>query len=115
MTALQEGTVAAVLRHPRYQELLRRRSRTSLLFFAVTGAMPSLAQATPNDNASDRAKERTGRGTVPFPPPQDDPAGLLEGRGRFMRHVKLWPGRAIDEGALRALIVAAHARMRPHA
>lgn len=39
MTALQEGTVAAVLRHPLYQELLRRRSRTSLLFFAVTGAI----------------------------------------------------------------------------
>ncbi|MEQ8565894.1 MAG: DUF1801 domain-containing protein [Deltaproteobacteria bacterium] len=29
-----------------------------------------------------------------------DPAGLLEGTGKFMRHVKLRPERPIDEGAL---------------
>jgi uncharacterized membrane protein (DUF485 family) len=34
-----EGVVAAVMRHPKYQELLRRRSRTSLLFFAITGVI----------------------------------------------------------------------------
>lgn len=41
-----------------------------------------------------------------------DPAGLLEGTGKFMRHVKLRPGRAIDEAALRKLIETAHADMR---
>ena len=38
-----------------------------------------------------------------------DPAGLLEGSGRFMRHVKLRPGTAIDAAALSALIDAAYA------
>src|ERR1043165_7745879 len=33
-----------------------------------------------------------------------DPAGLLEGSGKFMRHVKLRPGVAVDEAALQALI-----------
>ncbi len=37
-----------------------------------------------------------------------DPAGLLVGEGRHMRHVKLRPGVAIDEAALHALIVAAY-------
>lgn len=41
-----------------------------------------------------------------------DPAGLLEGTGKRMRHVKLRPGRPVDTDALRALIVAAHADMR---
>lgn len=36
-----------------------------------------------------------------------DPAGLLEGSGKSMRHVKLRPGAPIDENALRALIAAA--------
>lgn len=35
-----------------------------------------------------------------------DPADLLEGTGRRMRHVKLRPGRELDEAALEALIVA---------
>ena len=38
-----------------------------------------------------------------------DPAGLLEGDGKFMRHVKLVPGRAVDEAALRRLIADAYA------
>jgi hypothetical protein len=38
-----------------------------------------------------------------------DPAGLLEGTGRFMRHVKLRAGREIDGVALRRLIDAAYA------
>lgn len=38
----------------------------------------------------------------------EDPAGLLEGTGRFMRHVKLRPGTEIDGAALEALIVAAY-------
>lgn len=38
-----------------------------------------------------------------------DPSGLLEGTGRFMRHVKLRPDTAIDEVALARLIEAAHA------
>lgn len=38
-----------------------------------------------------------------------DPAGLLEGGGRFMRHVKLRPGAAVDTAALQALIAAAYA------
>ena len=41
-----------------------------------------------------------------------DPAGLLQGHGRFMRHVKLRPGAATDGGALEALIAAAYADMK---
>jgi hypothetical protein len=41
-----------------------------------------------------------------------DPAGLLEGSGARMRHVKLRWGRAFDEAALAALITAAHADIR---
>ncbi len=43
-----------------------------------------------------------------------DPAGLLEGTGKNMRHVKLKPGREIDEAALDELIEAAYrdARVR---
>ncbi len=37
-----------------------------------------------------------------------DPAGLLEGTGRFMRHVKLRPAREVDERAVTALIHAAY-------
>jgi hypothetical protein len=44
-----------------------------------------------------------------------DPAGLLEGTGRYMRHVKVKPGLALDGSALEALISAAyrdiHARL----
>lgn len=42
----------------------------------------------------------------------DDPAGLLEGQGKRMRHVKLRPGRMPDAAALDALIVAAYRDMR---
>lgn len=35
-----------------------------------------------------------------------DPAGLLQGTGKFMRHVKFKPGQAIDAPALQALINA---------
>jgi len=38
----------------------------------------------------------------------EDPQGLLEGSGKRMRHVKLSPGRAVDEAALRSLIDAAY-------
>jgi|GEM_PF-232894 len=41
-----------------------------------------------------------------------DPARLLEGTGKFMRHVKLRPGRDVDEEALRRLIEDAYADMR---
>lgn len=41
-----------------------------------------------------------------------DPADLLEGTGRFMRHVKLRPGVAPDETALAKLIEAACVDMR---
>ena len=41
-----------------------------------------------------------------------DPAGLLEGAGKRMRHVKLRWGRPLDEAALGALIAAAYADMR---
>jgi hypothetical protein len=40
-----------------------------------------------------------------------DPDGLLEGTGRFMRHVKLGPGRAVDAAALTKLIGTAYADM----
>lgn len=41
-----------------------------------------------------------------------DPHGLLQGTGRFMRHVKLGPGRDVDETALRELIVSAYEDMK---
>jgi hypothetical protein len=37
-----------------------------------------------------------------------DPAGLLEGTGKNMRHVKLKPGREVDTAALDDLIEAAY-------
>ena len=40
-----------------------------------------------------------------------DPAGLLEGTGRFMRHVKLRPDGTVDAQTLTALIEAAYADM----
>ncbi|HEY0266571.1 MAG TPA: DUF1801 domain-containing protein [Rhizomicrobium sp.] len=42
----------------------------------------------------------------------DDPAGLLEGTGKRMRHVKLRWGGAVDEAALRVLITAAYRDIR---
>lgn len=41
-----------------------------------------------------------------------DPEGLLEGTGRFMRHVKLSPGREVDTAALAKLIETAYADMK---
>lgn len=41
-----------------------------------------------------------------------DPAGLLEGSGKFMRHVKLRPDRPVDAPALTALIATAYEDMR---
>src|SRR5688572_13655225 len=41
-----------------------------------------------------------------------DPECLLEGTGRFMRHVKLRPGRALNATALTKLIDAAYADMK---
>jgi hypothetical protein len=41
-----------------------------------------------------------------------DPAGLLEGTGKFMRHVKIRPGSEIDTAALRALVDAAYVDIR---
>lgn len=38
-----------------------------------------------------------------------DPAALLQGSGKAMRHVKIRPGAEPDAAALRALIEAAHA------
>lgn len=37
-----------------------------------------------------------------------DPAGLLQGTGKHMRHVKLRPGLAVDTSSLEALIAAAY-------
>ena len=42
----------------------------------------------------------------------DDPAGLLEGAGKRMRHVKVRWGRPVDEAALNALIAAAYRDVR---
>jgi hypothetical protein len=41
-----------------------------------------------------------------------DPDGLLEGTGKFMRHIKLAPGRALDAVALEKLIRSAYLDMR---
>ena len=42
----------------------------------------------------------------------EDPAGLLEGTGKRMRHVKLKPGKEVDAGALAALIGSAYRDMQ---
>lgn len=44
-----------------------------------------------------------------------DPRGLLEGTGKFMRHVKLQPGRDVDAAALTQLIEAAYVDMKQRA
>jgi hypothetical protein len=45
-------------------------------------------------------------------PELDDPHHLLEGAGKFMRHVKLRPGQTVDSAALTALVTAAYAGIR---
>src|SRR6185436_7650091 len=42
----------------------------------------------------------------------DDPAGLLQGSGRFMRHVKARPSGLPDQASLKALIKAAYEDIR---
>ena len=42
----------------------------------------------------------------------EDPAGLLEGSGKRMRHVKLGPGRELNAAALSDLIDAAYVDIR---
>jgi hypothetical protein len=44
-----------------------------------------------------------------------DPNGLLEGTGKFMRHVKLSPERNVDTAALTKLIETAYADMKRRA
>ena len=41
-----------------------------------------------------------------------DPARLLQGNGKFMRHVKLRPGTATDTASLRMLIEAAYSDIK---
>jgi len=41
----------------------------------------------------------------------DDPARLLQGTGKFMRHVKVLPGHELDAAALTTLIEAAYVDM----
>jgi hypothetical protein len=41
-----------------------------------------------------------------------DPEGLLQGTGKFMRHVKLWPESDVDATALMKLIETAYSDMR---
>jgi hypothetical protein len=41
-----------------------------------------------------------------------DPAGLLEGSGKFMRHVKVRPDVEVDAAALSALIDVAYADVK---
>jgi len=42
----------------------------------------------------------------------EDPDDLLEGNGRYMRHVRLQPDKAFDNAALEALIRVAYSDMR---
>ena len=42
----------------------------------------------------------------------DDPAGLLIGAGKYMRHVRLEPGAPLDSNALETLISAAYADIK---
>ena len=37
-----------------------------------------------------------------------DPANLLEGKGKYMRHVKVKPGLPLDAASLEALVAAAY-------
>jgi len=41
-----------------------------------------------------------------------DPAGLLQGTGKFMRHVKLKPAMDYDAAALTVLIATAYAAIQ---
>ena len=41
-----------------------------------------------------------------------DPDGLLEGTGKFMRHVKLRPGSEVDASALAQLVETAYTDMK---
>jgi hypothetical protein len=41
-----------------------------------------------------------------------DPHGLLEGTGKFMRHVKLRPERDVDAVALKELIETAYTEIK---
>ncbi len=41
-----------------------------------------------------------------------DPDGLLEGTGKFMRHVKLRPGSEVDQSALKKLVETAYTDMK---
>jgi len=41
-----------------------------------------------------------------------DPKGLLEGNGKFMRHVKLRPGGVLDATALMKLVETAYSDMK---
>jgi len=41
-----------------------------------------------------------------------DPTGLLGGTGKFMRHVKLGPGRQVDAAALTRLVESAYADVK---
>jgi hypothetical protein len=41
-----------------------------------------------------------------------DPAGLLQGDGKYMRHVKLKPGTAVDASSLETLITVAYLDMK---
>ncbi len=45
----------------------------------------------------------------------DDPAGLLEGSGKRMRHVKLFPGRPVNSAAILRLIDVAYKDMQMRA
>jgi len=41
-----------------------------------------------------------------------DPARLLQGAGKYMRHVKLRPGKGVDAAALTKLIDAAYSDLK---
>lgn len=43
-----------------------------------------------------------------------DPAGLLQGDGKYMRHVKIRPGVTVDASALATLIEVAYRDMKAH-
>ena len=45
-------------------------------------------------------------------PELEDPEHLLEGTGKFMRHVKLRPGQTVDSMALQTLTAAAYTGIR---
>ena len=43
-----------------------------------------------------------------------DPNGLLQGTGKYMRHVKLMPNKSVDDTAIKQLVFSAYQNIKSH-